>query len=145
MAAISCMLSEHHVVVTAHNLDGAMRLLNRPNSCRLAYYEVGDDADAAREGIHLLGNAGMEVVALFRPPCPQLVCEAAASGRIQGYCQMPICVESFLVQSREIMRRVCPIQNDDRPQPCLLTNEEVQFLLGREVGCKSDPCFRFMD
>ncbi|KHK02376.1 hypothetical protein NY78_2134 [Desulfovibrio sp. TomC] len=130
MAAIACMLSEHFGVLTAHNLEGAMRLIERPHACRLAYYEVGDDADVAREAIHVLGNAGMEVIALFRPPCPQIVQEAAASGRIQGCCALPICAESFLAQSREILCRLCPAPSREPAQPCLLTREEVKFLLG---------------
>ena len=145
MAAIACMLSEHFGVLTAHHLEGAMHLLERPHSCRLAYYEVGDDADAAREAIHVLGNAGLEVIALFRPPCPQIVQEAAASGRIQGFYPLPICAESFLAQSRDILCRICPAPDVERPQHCLLTREEVKFLLGPQGMGQLDTCVHSLD
>lgn len=145
LAVMTGTLSGNFAVLAAHDLDGAMRLLDRPNFCRLAYYEVGNDAEATREGIHKLGNAGMEVIALFRPPCPQVVHEAAELGRIQGFHQLPILPESLLVQTNELVCRACPPPDYNRPQPCLLTCEEVKFLLGQDQPCDSTSFFHSND
>jgi hypothetical protein len=141
LAIMTGTLSENFAVLAAHDLDGAMRLLDHPNACRLAYYEAGDDAEATREGIHRLGNAGMEVVALYRPPCPQVVREAAVVGRIQGFHQLPMLPEALLAQTRELICRAHHPVHYDRPQSCLLTREEVKFLLGQELSCDRAPAY----
>jgi hypothetical protein len=129
LATMAGTLSGNFAVLAAHDLDEAARLLDRTGPCRLAYCEVGDDAETTLEGMRRLGRAGMEVIALIRPPCPQAVREAAANGRVQGVYQLPLLPESLLAQTREMLCRVCPPPSYGRQQACVLTREEVAFLL----------------
>lgn len=128
LALMAGVLSGKYPVVAARDCDEALRLMGNRRICRLAYYEVGQDADEAVADMYALGRRGMEVIALFHPPCPVVVRQATAKGRIQGLCQLPILPESLLAQTRETLCRLRPAPNPPGQEPCILTQEEIDFL-----------------
>ena len=130
LAVMAGVLSGKFPVIAARDCDEAMQLLGPRRVCRLAYYEVGEDADVAVRDMRLLGRRGMEVIALFHPPCPTAVRQATAKGRIQGLCPLPILPESLLAQTREALSRLRPAPCQSDRNCCLLTQEEIAFLRG---------------
>ncbi|EFL51034.1 conserved hypothetical protein [Solidesulfovibrio fructosivorans JJ]] len=128
LAVMAGVLSGKYPVVAARDYEEALRLMGSRRICRLAYYEVGEDADAAVADMYALSRRGMEVVALFHPPCPTVVRQATAKGRIQGLCPLPILPESLLAQTRETLCRIPPAPTPHNQEPCILTQEEIDFL-----------------
>lgn len=128
LAVMAGVLSGKYAVVAARDREEALTLLGRRRTCRLAYYEVGRDADEALADMCALGRRGMEVIALYHPPCPAVVRQATANGRIQGLCPLPILPESLLAQTREALCRIPPAPTPPSQESCLLTQEEIDFL-----------------
>lgn len=134
-------LSGHFSVLAAHDLDEALRLIDRHGPCQLAYCEVGGDIPAALDKTRSLTRAGVAVIALVRPPCPDIVREAAASGRIQGVCQLPLSPEALRARTREALGLPpAASRGNGRALGGLLTREEVDFLLGRTLLRTASAC-----
>jgi len=132
LVSMTGALSEDFSVLPAHDSDEAQRLIEKYGPCRLAYCEVRGDIASELAWTQELRKAGMQVIAMVRPPCPEEVRKAAANGSIDGYCLLPMSPDALRTKTRKALGMPSP-----RPR-ChsmsayrILTREEVDFLLGR--------------
>jgi hypothetical protein len=140
LASMAGALAGHFTVLAAHGPDEARRLLARHGPCRLAYFEAGDNAQSDLASIRDLGQDDMELIALVRPPCPLAIRKAAANGRIQGICLLPLSAEALLAKTRAALSSPCPATDNGSSRRSILTREEVAFLLGSPLLETPLPC-----
>ena len=129
LAVMADSMSGKYSVIAAHDYDEALYLMESFLSCRLVYYEVGKDADTALKDMYALGRRGMDVFAMYHPPCHTAVRQATVKGRIQGLCRLPILPESLLAQTRNAFCCMPSSLACAQPDPCHLTQDEIDFLL----------------
>jgi len=122
------ILSGHFAVLAAHGPDEALRLIARQGPCRLAFFEMGDDPETDLDWTRGPGMADMTVIALARRPCPPAVRDAVANGRVQEVCLLPVAPQTLLAKTRDVLS--CPRPGNAHAHTCVLTREEVAFLLG---------------
>jgi len=132
LAAMTSALSSDHHVVAVHNIKEARLFQFQPFRCELAFIEVGADAEASVTDMLELAKSGMALVVLFRPPCPQPVVEAVASGKIHGLCRLPVDLEFFTLQGRTLIAQIAKKKDLPGRGRRILTREEVAYLLGAD-------------
>jgi len=93
----------------------------------LAFVEIGQHIDVSLNTIKVLRKIGMDIVALFRSPCPKLLLNAIKSGRIQGLYKIPVNIKSFQMHVNKFVSK--NINTVHGYGQCLLTREEVNFIL----------------
>lgn len=126
-------LEDRYTVLRAASTDEALRLMRSWPQCRLAYCEMGKQAKRGLQAARALKEASpdLTVIALVRPPCPDILRQAAQTDLFQAVRTLPLTAEILLEQTR------CALCGEtiaaDRPnRPCsLLTRQEIDFLLGR--------------
>jgi hypothetical protein len=129
LSLMASILADSYDVISARNLEEALFFLDRSPPCRVAYFEISPYIGISINSIKILGKLGMNIVALFRSPCPQLVREAIRSGHIQGLCKLPINIDSFPTHVRKFTSNINIKNNKPYLHPRVLTREELEFLL----------------
>ncbi|MEA4857345.1 MAG: hypothetical protein AAGU21_00610 [Solidesulfovibrio sp.] len=132
-AALVRVLSPRHTVLAAGDLDEAVGLVRACPGCRLAYCGLGRDAGGVLEAARTLKavRPGLTVIALIRPPWPESLREAAATGLLGAVRTLPVADEDLLAQTRAALGPEPSLGARPKPSGGLLTREEIDFLLGR--------------
>jgi len=128
LSLMAAALADGYAVITARNMKEALFFLNRFPPCRLTCFEVNSDVHTAVNNMRKLRKIGMEVIALFRPPCPKLVHEEIKSGNIQGLCKLPINIRAFTTSIRKFSARLY-LKDSPLRHSNILTKEEISFIL----------------
>lgn len=129
LAAMTSALSNDHKVVAFRDLKDVNLFQFLPFQCEIGFIEVGEDAETSVLDILKLGENGMALVLMFRPPCPQPVVEAVTSGKIHGLCRLPVDLEFFILQARTLIAQIAKKNELAGHRHRILTNEEVAYLL----------------
>lgn len=131
LAHMTATLSGHFAVLAARSPDEAARLIERHGKCALALCEVGTSPMADLAWTRPLAQQGMALVALCQPPCPRELDDAVRQGQIYGVCLLPLAPDTLLATVHEALGPSSqrPSHSSRLPATCVLTREEIRFLL----------------
>jgi DNA-binding NarL/FixJ family response regulator len=135
LATMAAALAGHFPVLTAPTPESALGLITQHGPCDAAFCEMSGDPQSVLELAERLALASpsITVTAMVRPPCPAIIRQAMAEGRIDHICLLPLSAESLREKARRVLagsRR----GGSSRPESPtrVLTREEVAFLLGHD-------------
>jgi hypothetical protein len=136
---MAAALDGHFSVLAAGTAESALGLIARHGPCGAAFCEIPDDPESGLDFAARLAQAspGIAVTALIRPPCPKSMLRAVADGILDGVCLLPLSPESLREKARSALAEAHRRRSPTEASSGILTREEVEFLLGRDLADKS--------
>jgi hypothetical protein len=137
LGAMVSALSGDHNVVAFHNIKEARFYTPQPFQHDIAFIEFGTDSSTSIADILELGKKDINVVVLFRTPCPQPIVDLFISGKIYGLLRLPIDLELFILQAQRLIAQTFKKKESSERQRRILTPHEVAYILGEDKDGKS--------
>jgi DNA-binding NarL/FixJ family response regulator len=141
---MAAALAGHFPVLTAGTPETALGLIARHGPCGAAFCAIADDPQPGLDLAARLVRAspGIAVTALFRPPWPDALLRAVDDGVLDGICPLPFSPETLRETARRALAATPRGTARIESPVALLTREEVDFLLGRDLPEKRQVTVR---
>jgi hypothetical protein len=137
LGAMVSALSGDHNVVAFHDIKEARFYTAQPFQHDIAFVEFGANASISVSDLLELEKNDINVVVLFRTPCPQPVVDLFISGKIYGLLRLPIDLELFILQAQRLIAQASKRKESLEHLRRILTPKEVAYILGEDNEGKS--------
>lgn len=130
-------LADDHNVVAFHNIKEARCYTPQPFQFDIAFIEFDTNSSTSVSDVLEFDKNDIDVIVLFRTPCPQPIVDLFIAGKIYGLLRLPIDLELFILQAKRLITQASKTKKTSTNQRHILTQNEVTYILGDNKDDKS--------